>query len=326
VAVTVGEVTSTTVVSSGLPRAADFVPHALHAADRTWAETNCYVDLWIELLHGLDRDPVPAGACALSADHVGDQWEFLKYQPEDLRTLYGIEVGELNVWRPVLEHVLAHLADGRLLTVEVDGWWLPDTAGTSYRAQHVKTTIVPTRVDVDERVLEYLHNATTAVLEGEDFDHVFDLRTGDDGALLPPYVETVRVSATAPTDFVGRAVSVAHAHLDRRPSDNPAKRLAERTLADLPWLTTQDLDTFHAYAFGGVRQFGATADLAADLMDWLTANASASLDDAAAAFRDAPRLLAPGSEKNWRRIRGLRRIRALFWVARPWLARTEREL
>ena len=24
--------------------------HPLHGADRTWTETNCYVDLWIELL------------------------------------------------------------------------------------------------------------------------------------------------------------------------------------------------------------------------------------------------------------------------------------
>ena len=27
--------------------------HAIHGEDRIWAETNCYVDLWIELLHAL---------------------------------------------------------------------------------------------------------------------------------------------------------------------------------------------------------------------------------------------------------------------------------
>ena len=30
-----------------------WVPHRLHGPDRMWPETNCYVDLWIELLHAL---------------------------------------------------------------------------------------------------------------------------------------------------------------------------------------------------------------------------------------------------------------------------------
>ncbi|ERM02938.1 hypothetical protein Q644_14080 [Brucella intermedia 229E] len=27
-----------------------YTPHALHAQTRIWPETNCYVDLWIEVL------------------------------------------------------------------------------------------------------------------------------------------------------------------------------------------------------------------------------------------------------------------------------------
>ena len=92
---TTSDASARVVASSGLPRARDFVPHPLHAPDRTWAETNCYIDLWIELLHGLGRDPVPAGACALSADHLGDQWEFLKYQPEYYLSLQFISLGHL---------------------------------------------------------------------------------------------------------------------------------------------------------------------------------------------------------------------------------------
>ena len=33
-------------------------PHALHGEDRTWAQTNCYTDLVIELAHGLGFEPL----------------------------------------------------------------------------------------------------------------------------------------------------------------------------------------------------------------------------------------------------------------------------
>jgi Domain of unknown function (DUF1839) len=86
-------------VAVGLPEPAlqisacpsGYQSHFSHAGERIWPETNCYLDLWIETLHALGLDPVPAFACALSADHDGLQWTFLKQQPEDLRQLYGLE-------------------------------------------------------------------------------------------------------------------------------------------------------------------------------------------------------------------------------------------
>src|SRR5689334_11557848 len=116
-----------------------FRPHFTHGAERIWPETNCYVDLWIELLNCLRLDPVPSFVFALSADHDGLQWSFVKPAAEDLRRLYGLDVVEENVWMPVLETVEAGRDLGVLHTVEVDGWWLPDTAGTSYHREHVKT-------------------------------------------------------------------------------------------------------------------------------------------------------------------------------------------
>ena len=82
------------------------------AGERIWPETNCYLDLWIETLHALGLDPVPALACALSADHDGLQWTFLKQQPEDLHRLYGLEVTEEIVWLPLLETV----------SIDAPGW------------------------------------------------------------------------------------------------------------------------------------------------------------------------------------------------------------
>src|SRR5262249_36835799 len=55
-----------------------------------------------QTLHPLGLDPVPAFACALSADHDGLQWTFLHQQPEDLRGLYGLEVTEEIVRLPLL--------------------------------------------------------------------------------------------------------------------------------------------------------------------------------------------------------------------------------
>ncbi len=69
-------------VAVGLPEPAPqisasprgYQSHFSHAGERIWPETNCYLDLWIETLHALGLDPVPAFACALSADHDGLQW------------------------------------------------------------------------------------------------------------------------------------------------------------------------------------------------------------------------------------------------------------
>ena len=33
------------------------IPHALHAQERMWPETNCYTDLWIEVLNAMGLPP-----------------------------------------------------------------------------------------------------------------------------------------------------------------------------------------------------------------------------------------------------------------------------
>jgi len=270
--------------------AATFVPDPLHSADRDWTETNCYVDLWIEVLHALDLDPGAAGACTLSTRFEGDQWTFLKYPVEDLRTLYGIEVSELNVWRPVLDHVVEHLSLGNLLTVEVDGWCLPDTAGVSYRVEHVKTTVVPQDVDVARRRLGYFHNAGYFELAGEDFDGVFRLGRRYDDDVLPPYVELVRLDGVRrDRAVVDRAVDLVGEHLARRPAGNPVAELGARLRADAPWIAAEGLEAFHKYAFGTLRQCGSTAQLAADFCGWLGRSTGAPLEGAAEDFRAVSR-------------------------------------
>jgi hypothetical protein len=268
--------------------AAGFAPHPLHASERTWTETNCYVDVWIEVLHALGLDPVAGAAFTLSCDFEGDQWTFFKYPPEDLRFLFGLEVSEMNVWRPVVEHVEEQLALGRLCTVEADSWFLPDTRGVAYRLEHVKSTIVPAALDRSGRSLGYFHNAGYFELDGDDFDGLFRLGAHADPAALPPYVETIRLDRVRrdDPDLVARAVALTREHLTRRPADNPVRRMADRILTDLPWLAGQDLEYFHLYAFGLCRQCGASTELAATFVDWLNVHHEPGTESAADAFRD----------------------------------------
>ena len=52
-----------------LPRlnAGAYRRHALHASERLWVEKNCYVDIWIELLHALGLEPLAAMGAKESA-------------------------------------------------------------------------------------------------------------------------------------------------------------------------------------------------------------------------------------------------------------------
>lgn len=251
--------------------AADFRPHPLHAVERTWTETNCYVDLWVELLHALGHDPLAASAFTLSTDFEGDQWTFFKFPVEDLREMFGIEVGEFNVWRPLLDHAVEQLELGRLMIMDADAWFLPDTQGVSYQTAHVKTALVPNSIDRDGRQLGYFHNAGYFELSGDDFDGIFREGRYSDDMLLPPYVETVCLDRMRSDQggLFDDALTLAKAHLARRPLDDPMGRFQQRLRRDIEWLQSQDIETFHLYAFGTCRQCGAAAELAASFVDWL---------------------------------------------------------
>ena len=262
--------------------AATYQPHPLHSAELCWTETNCYVDVWVEVLHALDLDPGAAGAFTLSTDFEGDQWTFFKIPPEDLRALYGLEVGEMNVWRPIIDHVAEQLDFGRLLTVEVDSWFLPDTRGVSYQIAHVKSTIVPQYLDPATRTLGYFHNAGYYELSGDDFDGVFGLG-GHEPNIMPPYVEMVKLDRVWRDEarLTEVATDLLRTHLSRRAVDNPVRRLGKRIHADIEWLQSEGMDRFHEYAFGTCRQCGATAEVGAGFVRWLGARNGDGLEDIA---------------------------------------------
>ncbi len=73
--------------------------HLIHGDGRTWAETNCYVDVLVELLHGLRFEPIAALPFTLRIDFEGDQWTFFKFPQDDLLNLFGLDIQELNPWK-----------------------------------------------------------------------------------------------------------------------------------------------------------------------------------------------------------------------------------
>lgn len=261
---------------------AGYTQHPLHAGSRVWSQTNCYVDLWIEVLHANGLEPLAALGFTASVDLEGDQWTFFKYPLADLYRLYGIDVFELNIWDSLQAHLEEQLRLGRLPIVETDAWFLPDTHGVSYRTEHAKTSIAIQQLDPRERRMAYFHNAGYYELFGDDFTGVMEF-----GGRLPPYVEVARLGAQAPLSGPGllrAAGELLEQHLLRRPADNPFRRYAERFLHDVEDLRDRPLGTFHGYAFSGLRQCGAAFELLASHLRWLEAAGGAPAADAAEAY------------------------------------------
>jgi len=263
--------------------------HAIHGEDRIWAETNCYTDLIVELAHGLGFEPAAALAFTLAVDFEGDQWTFFKPPAADLYALYGFDLQELAVWRPLVEHVVEQVDAGRPVLVELDAWFLPDTAGTAYRLAHTKTTVGVNEIDAARGRLGYFHNAGYYALEGEDFREVFQLEGPPHERVLPPYVEYVkwRPGFTAPrgAELADVSRTLLARHLARAPRENPFPRFKARLEHDLAWLMGSDIARFHAYSFANLRQYGACFELAETYLRWLGSHGSAGLEAPAAALR-----------------------------------------
>lgn len=263
--------------------------HAIHATDRNWAETNCYVDVWIELLHASGFDPIAALPFTLAIDFEGDQWTFFKYPLADLYDLYALDVQELAIWRPLVGHLEEQIGLGRPVLVELDSYYLPDTAGTAYGIEHVKSTVAAIEIDVANERLGYFHGQGYYHLHGTDFANIFRLRGERNPAMLPPYAEIVKRRALVPPrgeDLKRASVRLLRRQLELLPEANPFEKFKPRFAADLEWLVNEPLETFHQYSFATLRQFGACYELAATYLQWLQSQNAPGLERAIAAFTD----------------------------------------
>jgi hypothetical protein len=270
--------------------------HPIHGEDRAWRETNCYTDLIVEMAHALRFDPVAMLPYTLAIDFEGDQWTFFKPSSTELYELYGFDIQELAISRPLVAHVVEQVEAGRAVLVEVDSWYLPDTAGTAYQVAHAKTTIGVNRIDLAANRMGYFHNAGYFEVEGDDFRRVLRIdekqKPGSDPGLtpisLPPYVEFVkwRRDFVPPRNgtLVGRSLEIARRHVERIPATNPFPRFKERFERDLGQLVCKSL-CFHDYSFANLRQFGASYELAATWLRWLAGHGISSVEEPAAALQ-----------------------------------------
>jgi hypothetical protein len=253
---------------------ATYQPHPVHRADFGYPETNCWTDVIIELLHAHGREPLAGLGCTLALDHEGDQFTFFKPRPDELEALYGVDVHELQPYRSLRSHIDSQIAQGRTLIVEVDGWWLPDTAGTSYRHDHVKTAIAVDTLTDDKLV--YFHNAGLHVLDGEDLERVL---VPD---VLPGYVEVVRFDLDRPTDSELPMVAreLLRENLLRRPSRSPFVAFGEQLGRELDEVIALSPEQVHVFAFATTRMAGAAMALAAAHVRYLLGEAGAQAADA----------------------------------------------
>lgn len=268
--------------------------HRLHADGNVWRETNCYTDVWIEILHSLGHEPLAMLGPCLRVTLEADQWTFFKPSFDDLFTLYGLDVVETNPWRGLLATCEAAVASGRIAIPEVDSWFLPDTAGVSYRLSHVKSSIAVLSLDPAKRHMAYAHNSGRHELSGEDFDGVF--RIGSQAVAeshLPPYVDMCTPSGRHPHD-AGELARIAcdfvRRDAARLPTRNPFMDWSDRFHDEFEAVRSGGSELFHAYAFTTFRQFGPAFELAAAHLAWIAEQTSldsettSALTQAAASF------------------------------------------
>ncbi|HLP70396.1 MAG TPA: DUF1839 family protein [Rhizobium sp.] len=253
-----------------------YKPHALHASERMWPETNCYVDLWIEVLASLGLTPEAMLGFTLTQDFEGDQFTFFKVPLEDLEGLYGIRCTELAIFDTAEAHVAEQIARGRLCLVEMDSFFMPDTRGVGYRQEHGKTTVAINRLDPASCSMDYFHNGGFFHVEGDDFDGLFHRQASHEELPFLPYTEFAKFPEKRTDECTTREVATAliRHHFARRPSANPIAAFAEVFPTQVEAIAERPFGFFHKYAFNTLRQVGANFELLASHLEWLLPEAT----------------------------------------------------
>lgn len=283
--------------------------NALHEGERNWPQTNCYADLWIEVLHALGLEPAAAFGFTINQDFEGDQFTFFKPPLEDLDALFGLRVTELALYDDLVGHIAQQMQRKRLVLIELDSFYMPDTRGVSYRATHGKTTIAINRFDANARIVDYFHNEGLFRAEGEDFDGLFHLLPGQTREdTLFPYAEIVRLPARSPTPEIvaETALQLLERHLSRRPEANPIAAFRAVATAQAEMLAERPMDAFHHYAFNTLRQLGANFELFASHLAWLATTGVNGLDEMHEA---AQHIGANGKVAQFQLVRALKQRR-----------------
>ena len=256
-----------------VPSSMSFKPHPMHGVDRSWPETNCYTDLWIELLAHLGMIPEACFGFAIGQDFGSDQFTFSKPPLPDLELLYGLKVRELSLYKSLEYHAALHTGQRNIILLEVDAFYLPDTFATTYRQDHGKTTIAIDHVNVRSRSCHYFHNAARGELSGDDYIGVFQLQS-DDGKPIDkmyPYMEVVeRPTSLKSGDKLRKvATEIFRDHFAKRPIYNPFTMWRQAFDRQLEALLINP-NFFHDYAFHFPRMAGANFETLSSHINWIS--------------------------------------------------------
>ncbi|WP_342363466.1 DUF1839 family protein [Terrarubrum flagellatum] len=281
----------------------------MHSPERQWQQTNCYADLWIEILASLGCEPAAAFGFTVAQDFEGDQFTFFKPPLDELEALFGLRINELALYDDLIAHIERQLEQRRLVLIELDSYYMPDTRGVSYRDSHGKTTIAINRLDRARREIDYFHNDGFHRAVGDDFDGLLRLlpeQTREDA--LFPYAETVRLpSARAnPNAPAPMALDILARHVKRAPAGNPIAAYRQMATEHADALIERPSIAFHHYAFNTLRQLGANFELLASHLRWLETAARENFDESA----DFAQRIAEGAKiAQFQLARGLRQRR-----------------
>jgi hypothetical protein len=256
-----------------------YTRHPLHGPDRDYVETNCYTDILIEFVHAIGAEPLAMMGCVLPIDFEGDQWTFFKPRPEDVEELYGIDIHEMQPYRPLPDQIAEQVEAGRTVIVELDSFHLPDTAATSYGQAHVKSSVIAEAIDREGERLRYFHGDGYFELGDADYRGVFRLGREFSADVLPPYTELLRMDAgprLEGEELREVARRILGEQIARRPRDNPFRRFGEGLAVELPNLLAGDSQRYHDYAFATVRMVGSAFEVGAAHVTWVLGDAGAA--------------------------------------------------
>ncbi|MBV8273593.1 MAG: DUF1839 family protein [Cupriavidus sp.] len=260
--------------------------YALHGGNPVWSHANRHIDLWVELLHGWELEPIAALPFTVTQDFEGDQFTSSNIPCADLELLYGIVKDELSTYGRLEAHVAAQTTRGNVVLLEVDNYQLPQPAG-AYRRQHARSCIAIDVLVPEATAVGYYHHDGYHTASGDDYASIFRTPDGDTswGAASFPQVEVVRRRFAAQADdaLLRASMDRLRSHLARRPHENPIKAFRAAFPAHLEQLMARGEPNFQVYAATVLRQLGANFELLGRYVRWLVMNGQTLPDTVAEA-------------------------------------------
>ncbi|WP_439672243.1 DUF1839 domain-containing protein [Cupriavidus necator] len=251
-----------------------------HGGNPVWSHANQHIDLWVELLHGWDLEPIAALPFTVTQDFEGDQFTRSNFPASDLERLYGIVTHELSVYDRLEVHVAAQTMRGNVVLLEVDSFQLPQPAG-AYRRQHVRSCIGIDVLVPEAAAVGYFHGDGYHTASGDDYAAIF--RPVGVCTELPafPHVSVARRRFTAQADaaLMRTSLELLRHHLSRRPQQNPISVFRMAFPGHLEQLIARGEPNFQIYAASVLRQLGANFELLGRYLRWLVMHGQ-SLPDA----------------------------------------------